>query len=149
MALQSSGQISFADINTELGRAADAQIGLNEAEAGSYVPINENSPSRPNGSTPNSINEWWAYNHSIPPLTVYTGCGRSNTITGVCDDATTANRTFYSNCGPFDIGLDCYVYVNTNASPLIGYDYVYINYLAYQINNSTGQITQYVFEQPC
>ena len=149
MTLQSSAQISFADINIELGRAADAQIGLNEAEAGSYVPINQNSPSRPDGSTPNSINEWWAYNHSIPPLTVYTECGRSNSIGGLCDDATTADRTFYSNCGPFDIGVGCYVYVNTNASPLIGYDYVYINNLAYQINNSTGQITQYIFDQPC
>ena len=56
MPLQSSGQISFADINTELGRTSDAQIGLNEAESGTYAPLNPNSPNRPNGSTPNSIN---------------------------------------------------------------------------------------------
>jgi hypothetical protein len=40
MPLQSSAQISFADINTELGRASDAQIGLNEAESGTYAPLN-------------------------------------------------------------------------------------------------------------
>ena len=64
MPLQSSAEISFANINTELGRAADAQIGLNEAEAGTYATINTNSSSRPNGTTPNSMNEWWGYNHS-------------------------------------------------------------------------------------
>ena len=147
MPLQSFGQISFADINTELGRAADAQIGLNEAEAGSYVPINENSPSRPNGLLPNSINEWWAYNHSIPPLTVYTGCGRGNDPASVCNDVAN-NRIFYSNCGPFDIGIGCYVYVNTNASPLIAFELVYINGSDYTINNLTGQITGFSLT-PC
>lgn len=141
MPLQSSGQISFANINTELGRASDAQIGLNEAESGTYAPLNPNSPNRPNGSNPNSINEWWGYDHSIPPLTVYTGCGRSNTITGVCDDSTNANRIFYSNCGPFDFGAGCVVYVDLYPNALIAYDYVQINSATYTINNSTGVIT--------
>jgi|LakMenEpi03Aug12_release.lakeMendotaPanAssembly.Ray.scaffolds.fasta_scaffold51386_5 hypothetical protein len=149
MPLQSSGQISFADINTELGRTSDAQIGLNEAESGTYAPLNPNSPNRPNGSTPNSINEWWGYDHYIPPLTVYTGCGRSNTITGVCDDSTNANRIFYSDCGPFDFGVNCFVYIDTSATPLQGYDYVYINSFTWQINNSTGRIIAFAEDQPC
>lgn len=64
MALQASGQISFADINTELGRSSTAQIGINEAEAGTYGAIKQASAQKPNGSTPNAIDEWYSYNHS-------------------------------------------------------------------------------------
>lgn len=65
MALPVFGQpISFANINTELGRSSTAQIGLYEAEAGTYVLINPSSSLKPNGSTPNTINEWISYNHS-------------------------------------------------------------------------------------
>ncbi len=55
MTLQSSGQISFADINIELGRSSTASISLNAAEAGSYVAINTASTLRPDGTTPNVI----------------------------------------------------------------------------------------------
>lgn len=64
MALQSSGQISFANINTELGRPATAQIGINQAETGTYVLINPESTSKPDGSNPNVIAEWYSYNHN-------------------------------------------------------------------------------------
>jgi hypothetical protein len=140
MPLQSSGQISFANINTELGRDSTQEIGLNQAEAGIYGAINTNSSVRPDGSTPNAINEWWGYNHTIPALTVYTGCGRSNTNSGVCEDANN-NRIFYSNCGPFDLAGGCTIYVDTFANPLIGYEYVYIAGSTYTINNSTGALT--------
>lgn len=146
MPIAPTGPISFADINTELGRGSNTQIGLNEAEAGSYAPINPNSSSRPDGSTPNSINEWRGYNHTIPPLTVYTGCGRSNTNSGVCADAVN-NRIFYSNCGPFEIGGGCFVYVDTFPNPLIGYEYVLINGTTYTIDNSTGALTGFATEQ--
>jgi len=147
MPLQSSGQISFANINTELGRGSTEQIGINEAEAGTYAAINTNSSARPDGSTPNAINEWWGYNHTMPALTVYTGCGRGNTLGGVCSDASVASRIFYSNCGPFDIGGGCIVYVDTFPNPLIGYEYVYINGSTYTINNSTGALTGFAEEQ--
>jgi hypothetical protein len=64
MALPSSGQISFANINTELGRSSTAQIGINEAEYGTYVLINPSSSAKPNGSNPNGIDEWYNYNHN-------------------------------------------------------------------------------------
>jgi hypothetical protein len=64
MALPSSGQISFANINTELGRSPTAQIGLYEAEVGTYVLTNPSSSAKPNASTPNGIDEWYSYNHS-------------------------------------------------------------------------------------
>ena len=65
MALPAAGQpISFANINTELGRSSTAQIGLYEAEAGTYVLTNPSSSAKPNASTPNTIDEWYGYNHS-------------------------------------------------------------------------------------
>jgi hypothetical protein len=74
-------------------------------------------------------------------FTSYTGCGRSNTNQGVCFDASEAQRIFYSNCGPFDFGVGCVVYVDLYPNALIGYDYVQINGATWTINNSTGVIT--------
>lgn len=64
MTLQSSGAISFANINTELGRSSTAAIGIQQAETGVYAAINTASTSRPDGSSPYSINEWYGYNHT-------------------------------------------------------------------------------------
>jgi hypothetical protein len=71
---------------------------------------------------------------------LFTGCGRGNTYEGVCADAVN-DRLFYSDCGPFDFAVGCYVYVDTFPNPLIGYEYVFINGSTWDINNSTGQIT--------
>lgn len=72
MTLQASGQISFADINVELGRTATTQIGIYQAETGVYATINTASSSRPNGTTPCSINEWYGYNHAAATSTTTT-----------------------------------------------------------------------------
>ena len=87
--LQSSGQISMSQINTELGRASNGQISLNVYSAGGVavvqvgsgtVNINQCSASRPNTSAPTSMNEWYSYDHSascgggeIYPCTVNSG----------------------------------------------------------------------------
>lgn len=67
MTLPSSGQISFSDINTELGRDATVQISLADAETGLYAPINQNSPNRPNGIDPYAISEFYGYNNNALP----------------------------------------------------------------------------------
>ncbi len=82
MALPSSGEISFANINTELGRSSTAQIGINEAEAGTYATINQASAQKPNGSTPNAINEWYSYDHSAASNIFTVSLGTSNV--GAC-----------------------------------------------------------------
>ena len=64
MALQSSGSISLSQINTELGRSSNAQIGVNLAENGSYATINKCSPLRPFAPNPARFSEWYSYNHS-------------------------------------------------------------------------------------
>jgi len=71
--LQSSGQISMSQINTELGRASNGQISLNVYSAsgtavvqtgGTTVNINQCSALRPDTSAPTSMNEWYSYDHS-------------------------------------------------------------------------------------
>lgn len=64
MALPSSGQISFSDINTELGQSSDAQLSLNDAANGNVATINTNSSNTPDSSAPHSISEWYSYDHS-------------------------------------------------------------------------------------
>lgn len=64
MALQSSGPISLSQINLELGRSSTSTISLSLAETGTYAMINQASPSRPSGTTPSSLSEWYSYNHS-------------------------------------------------------------------------------------
>ena len=83
MALQGSGQISFADINTELGRTSSLEIGINEAEGGTYGAINQASTSKPDGSTPNAINEWYSYDHSATYNTFAVSLATSDV--GVCN----------------------------------------------------------------
>jgi len=81
-----------------------------------------------------------------PSLTTYTGCGRGATESSTCADAAN-NRTFYSDCGPFDFAVGCYVYVDTFPNPLTGYNFVQINGATWAINSSTGIITGLATEQ--
>ena len=67
MTLPSSGPISFSNINTEFGRGAAAQISLEDVETGVYGPINQNSPSKPNGAAPYAISEMRGYNNNALP----------------------------------------------------------------------------------
>ncbi len=64
MTLPTSGPLSFSAINTELGRSSTATMSLQTAETGGYVAINQNSPSRPNGSAPYAVSEWYGYNQN-------------------------------------------------------------------------------------
>lgn len=146
MSISLTGPISFADINTELGRSSNDEIGINQAEAGLYGAINTNSSARPDGSTPNVITEWRGYNHSSIALSLYTGCGYGNTLTAVCADVSN-NRILYSNCGPFDIGPGCTIYVDTFPNTLVGYEYVQIGGTTWAVNNIYGTISGFAEEQ--
>jgi hypothetical protein len=64
MTLVSSGTIRMSDINVELGRSSTANISLDTAENGGYGAINTNSASRPSGTNPASMSEWYGYNHN-------------------------------------------------------------------------------------
>jgi hypothetical protein len=73
MALQSSGQIKLSEINTELGRASNANISLNAAEDGAIVAINKCSLKRPLAPNPAAISEWYSYNHTATCPACWTG----------------------------------------------------------------------------
>lgn len=64
MTLPASGQISFNDIRVELGVPSQAPFSLDSASNGTYAAINTNSPSYPSGSNPDSVSEWYSYNHN-------------------------------------------------------------------------------------
>lgn len=67
MALPSSGSISTAMINTELGRGTNDVFNFQTAAQGGYVTLNTNSPSLPSSSAPFSLQDWYSYDHSASP----------------------------------------------------------------------------------
>jgi len=81
-----------------------------------------------------------------PPLTLFQGSGRGNSPESACNDTVNV-RNFYSNCGPFDLGNGCIIYVDTFPNPLVGYDYVVLNGSTYTISSGNGQITGFAPEQ--
>ncbi len=67
MALPASGQITLGGIRSELENTGTANnYSLTNAGTGitGYVPINRNSTSKPNLSTPHNMSEWYSYNHT-------------------------------------------------------------------------------------
>lgn len=66
MALQSSGQIKFSELNTELSRTSTDEISLTGASTGVLGAINTNNAvaDRPDQSEPHAISEWYSYNHN-------------------------------------------------------------------------------------
>ena len=61
MALPASGQISMDDIRVELGVPTQSPFGINEAGLGTYVSINQFSPSKPPSSGQVSLSDWYSY----------------------------------------------------------------------------------------
>ena len=61
MALPASGQISMDDIRVELGVPSQSPFGINEARLGTYVAINQFSPSKPPSSGQVSLSSWYSY----------------------------------------------------------------------------------------
>ena len=61
MALPASGQISMDNIRVELGVPTQSPFGINEARLGTYVSINQFSPSKPPSSGQVSLSSWYSY----------------------------------------------------------------------------------------
>jgi hypothetical protein len=63
MALTASGQLSLGDIATEMGVSL-LDVSLTTQ---STTDINTNSESKPDGSTPHAVSEFYSYDHSASP----------------------------------------------------------------------------------
>jgi hypothetical protein len=66
MALTNTGPISMDNIRAELGIPTQTNFGLDTAENGGYVTINQCSGARPNNNNPAAMSEWYSYDHSAP-----------------------------------------------------------------------------------
>jgi len=139
MSLPSSGQLSFSQINVELGRSSTAEISLNEAENGTYATINTDSISRPSATNPASVSEWYSYNHSaVPPQSGLFGFSSSES--GACLNLASPT-TLYWDTGAFGAGKVLYTDVALT-SELVGYLYVAYNddVTVYNINSGNGLV---------
>lgn len=68
--LPSSGLITMGDIRTELGVPSQAPFSLDTATNGGYGSINPASPNRPSGANPDSLSEWYGYDHNTGNVTM-------------------------------------------------------------------------------
>lgn len=66
MALQSSGEISMFNIRTEKGLSG--QVSLTTLSTSN---VNQYSTSKPDGTAPHGIKEFYGYNHSADPITSF------------------------------------------------------------------------------
>jgi hypothetical protein len=115
MALQASGPISMSNINVEIGRASNANLALTPASQGAYVTLNVNSASRPDGTNPQKISEWYGYNH-----------------TAVAPDTTPPTTPFLDAIGDFGGGFLRLTWsTSTDASGIAYYD-------VYREENNSG-----------
>jgi hypothetical protein len=80
-------------------------------------------------------------------LNSYGGCGYGETIDQAANDAILNNRTLYSNCNSLSFYPLCYVYTDSNRTPLVGFSFVFINGSTYSINQLNGIITGYTSVQ--
>lgn len=109
MTLPSAGnQISFADINVALNREYNAQIGLDEAENGSYGAINNCASPRPRAGNPAAISEWWGYDHaaSATPFIVDYDSSTVNCATA-CSLPLAGEGTIYEARGLYWTSIMC------------------------------------------
>lgn len=71
MPLPSGGQIRMSQIRTELGISGQVPFSLYTATTGGYVAINNCSIPRPTPSEPQTLSEWYGYNHTAPCGTLF------------------------------------------------------------------------------
>tara|TARA_R110000744_G_scaffold339950_1_gene445093 strand:- start:338 stop:1318 length:981 start_codon:yes stop_codon:yes gene_type:complete len=67
MALQTSGQIKFSEISTEIGRGSTDEHSLEDSSRGTYATINTQNAvaDRPDTGVPHAISEWYRYDHNL------------------------------------------------------------------------------------
>jgi len=146
MALTDSGQISFSDINTELGQSSDAELSLSDAAQGNVDTINTNSANTPDSSTPHSISEWYSYDHSAgASLNEWTGNGPHPSSTNAC--VVDPSTSFWHDGGGGDPSPGDTVYTDSGGSSLAEAGYYRTGCCYIQVDVS-GTVTDDTSECP-
>jgi hypothetical protein len=88
MTLTGSGLLTFSNINVELGRNATASISIGTAAGGGYGAINKCGDNFPSADDPDTVSEWYSYNHTFAITPTYLDPGGG---TGSADGACSSN----------------------------------------------------------
>ena len=126
MALQESGQISFADLNFERGLGNVYTLDMSHA---AYVYGVDSA-----GGI--SMDEFYG---KLDIFYAYTGCGRGETAGQACSD-TINNRTFYSVDAAPNFGVGDYVYTDRYPTALSGFTDIYMNNDSWEVGPN-GDVT--------
>ena len=104
MALTASGQLSLGDIATEMG----VELSNVSLTTQSTTGINTNSESKPDGSTPHAISEFYSYDHSAsPPLTAFSvDANPYEDGEGACASGRTGAEWYHDGVGTYPVDAD-------------------------------------------
>ena len=99
MALTASGQLSLGDIATEMG-VSPSNVSLTTQ---STTGINTNSTSKPDGSTPHAVSEFYSYDHSAsPPLTGFVADGTTYaSALDACSNGSINSPLYHDGAGAY------------------------------------------------
>lgn len=139
MALPSSGQIKFSDINVELGRSAGTQISLATAFNGGYIALNSGCSTAPSTTDPDAISEWYSYDQccSLGSFSVDT----SGNLGSDCASYSSPVAVYSNNCG--SIGSGCKLYSGgTGACTGVYNFYCFTDGGSYYCTNSIGSVIE-------
>ena len=145
MALQSSGQISLADIAAERG------VFPVNASLTSYstTNVNQNSTSKPDGSQPHSISEFYGYDHNASPpvgLSPINLSGPFESLEFACNvGGEFAPWEYYYSGDSFVVGSQLFLDADGNEKAEANSAWYSSTGTVYQLDDGATL----VFEQPC
>lgn len=106
MVLPSTGNlISFNQIRIELGVPGATGFNLGGAASGDYNVIQNCQTPYPDAIDPDSMSEWWGYDHSIA-ATFFADGKTGTSCYNICNGAVSCNDTLYSYNSTYYVGTN-------------------------------------------
>ena len=151
MAVPSSGALSLLGIKRELSNNnysasnSHSNISLKDCSDGTVATIKtgNSSSNRPDGSTPHSMSEFYAYDHDLVTVTAYTGSNLESTGNSACS-IEEPEETYYHNGSNDDPATGDTVYTNSSGSSTLGAGHhLFVNSSSVRVaiqTNSSGVI---------
>jgi hypothetical protein len=112
MALTASGQLSLGDIATEMGVSL-SNVSLTTQ---STTNVNQSSTSKPDGSTPHAVSEFYSYDHSATSLTAFNvDANPYEDAEGACAEGSSNTTWYHAGGGTYPTDGDI-VYTDSGGS---------------------------------